>query len=547
MNPPRRRVLMLYPAFPGTYWGLQYVLPLMGKKAYMPPLGLITIAAMLPPEFEVRLRDLNCEPVSDDDIAWADVCFLSAMITQKQGLIALARRCLQAGKPVVMGGPFPTMSPDECAPWCTTIVAGEAEAVWDRFLDDLIHDRLQARYSSDEKPDVTLTPVPRFDLLNISHYLSMPVQFSRGCPFRCEFCDIIVMFGRRPRTKTPLQMVRELEALKHAGYRGEIFVVDDNFIGNKKDVRQLLPVLQKWNDDNARMFEFGTEASVDLGEHEDLMEQMVRCGFRWVFLGIETPSKEGLKEALKFQNLKEPLTTTVDKIRATGLQVSAGFIIGFDSDTADVFDRQLEFIAEAGIPLAMVGLLIALNGTPLYDRMKATGRLLEPAPDMDIDHCGYTNIQTALPRRALLEGYRRVMLTLYSPDSYFERSFQTLVRSARPTSWLTGTIEVWLGIRRNLQRLMAAQQGNRARRLLSALGAFGRMLKSLPTDFRRSYLRFTLRVLRRRPDLLGGTLELMMYGYHFNRFTVERVLPQLDAELARLEAATDQQHLAAAG
>jgi hypothetical protein len=354
------------------------------------------------------------------------------------------------------------------------------------------------------------------------------------------------MFGRRPRTKTPDQMLRELEAVKQAGYRGEIFIVDDNFIGNKKEVKRFLPALQQWNDDNGRMFDFVTEASVDLGEHDDLLDQMVRAGFRWVFLGIETPSPAGLKETLKFQNLKHPLTTTVDKIRAAGLQVCAGFIIGFDSDGDDVFDRQLAFIAEAGIPMAMVGLLIALSGTPLHNRMKASGRLLEPLPDADIDHCGYTNIQTVLPRRVLLEGYRRVMLTLYSPDPFFERAFQTLVRSKRPESFLAGAVDGWHGIRRNLQYLMAAQQGSHARRLLSALVACGGMLRGLPKDFRRSYLRFTLRALRTRPDLLGGTFELLMFGYHFHRFTMERVLPQLDAELARLDELDEPRALPAA-
>ena len=211
-----RNVLLIYPTFPSTYWGLQYALPLLGKKAYMPPLGLITIAAMLPAGFQLRLIDLNCDQLSEEDIAWADVVFISAMLPQKRSLFDVARQCRGFGKPVVMGGPFPTGCPDECAPWCDTLVIGEAEAVWESFLHDLIHERLQPRYTSTEKPDITHTPVPRYDLLNVDDYLTIPIQFSRGCPFRCEFCDIIVMFGRRPRTKTPEQMVAELEAVKPA-------------------------------------------------------------------------------------------------------------------------------------------------------------------------------------------------------------------------------------------------------------------------------------------------------------------------------------------
>ena len=261
------------------------------------------------------------------------------MLPQKRSLFDVACRCRGIGKPVVMGGPYPTGSPDECAPWCDTLVIGEAEAVWETFLPDLIRDRLEPRYTSDEKPDITRTPVPRFDLLNVDNYLTIPIQFSRGCPFRCEFCDIIVMFGRRPRTKTPDQMVRELDASQAASASRDIFIIDDNFIGNKKEVKRLLPAMQRWNESNPQLFNFGTEASVDLAEHEDLMDQMVRSGFRWVFLGIETPSQEGLKETLKFQNMKHPLTASVDKVRATGMYVTAGFIIGFDSDGDDIFDQ----------------------------------------------------------------------------------------------------------------------------------------------------------------------------------------------------------------
>jgi radical SAM superfamily enzyme YgiQ (UPF0313 family) len=503
----------------------------------MAPLGLITIAAMLPESFQLRLVDLNIEPLSDEHIEWADFVFLSAMLPQKRSLFEVAGRCRQLGKRVVMGGPYPTLCADECAPWCDTIVCGEAEAVWETFLPDLIRDQLRPSYSSNEKPDITGTPAPRFDLLKINTYLTIPIQFSRGCPFLCEFCDIIVVFGRRPRTNTPEQMIRELEGLRRAGYAGEVFIVDDNFIGNKKEVKRLLPVLRQWNASNAFAFSFGTEASIDLAEHDDLMQQMFESGFRWVFVGIETPSREGLKETLKFQNLKRPMDVSVDRIRSFGMYVTAGFIIGFDTDGSDIFDRQIEFISTAGIAFAMVGLLFAVNGTPLYDRMKATGRLHPLSTDSNEDHCGYTNIKTVLPRLTLMEGYRRVMATLYSPEEFFERGFQTLTRLKRPDSLRNGLVELAAEVRRNSRFLIApeARQRGLVHRATSFLKGASRAIASLSAEFRRAYFRFVLRVLRTRPDKLGGTLELLVFGWHFYRFTVDNVFPQVDAEVARLE------------
>jgi radical SAM superfamily enzyme YgiQ (UPF0313 family) len=531
-------ILLVYPQFPSTYWGMQFVLPVLGRKAYMPPLGLITLAAMLPAEFSVRLIDLNCEPLTDEAVAWADMVFLSAMLTQQNSLFEVARRCRAAGKPIVMGGPYPTGSPDECAASCDTIVQGEAEAVWDEFLADLRAGQLRPRYASEDKPDVTRTPVPRFDLLNVNHYLTIPIQFSRGCPFQCEFCDIIVMFGRRPRTKSPEQVIAELEAVRRTGYRGEVFIVDDNFIGNKKEVRRLLPVLRAWNDSTGHVFDFGTEASIDLAADPALMAGMVESGFRWVFLGIETPSLESLKETLKFQNLREPLEESVARILAAGLHVSAGFIIGFDSDGEDIFDRQIAFIDRAAIPFAMVGLLVALAGTPLYHRMRTTGRLRESSAEMSVDQCGYTNIETVLPRRAVLEGYRRVMQTLYSPERYFERSLRSLERMKPPATRRAGRAAFRNGVRRNLAFVTGRSQSasGMVRRSLAATVRSVKLVASLPRDFRRAALRFTWRALRARPDQFAGVMELVVFGYHLHRFTLAHVLPQVDAQLAAISA-----------
>jgi radical SAM superfamily enzyme YgiQ (UPF0313 family) len=531
-----KRVLMVYPRFPSTYWGMQFVLPVLGRKAYMPPLGLITLAGMLPAEFEVRLVDLNCADLADEDIRWADVVFLSAMVTQQNSLFDVAARCRAAGKPVVMGGPFPTGSPEHCEPHCDTVVQGEAEAIWDGFLGDLRAGQLQARYIATDKPDVTKTPAPRFDLLNVDDYLTIPVQFSRGCPFQCEFCDIIVIFGRRPRTKSPEQMVAELEAVRRTGYRGEIFIVDDNFIGNKKEVRRLLPVLKAWNDGTGRAFDFGTEASIDLSADAAMMAAMVEAGFRWVFLGLETPSPDSLKETMKFQNLREPMEESVGRIFAAGLHVSAGFIIGFDNDGDDIFDRQIAFIERASIPFAMVGLLVALAGTPLYDRMRAAGRIRESSSEMSVDQCGYTNIETRLSRATVLDGYRRVMQTLYSPDRYFERSFTSLARMRAPASRGASLLAFARGIQRNFA-FASGRTGSAAgalRRSIAGTRRFLDLVRALPRDFRRAAARFTWRAIWARPDQLAGVMELVVFGYHLHRFTIAHVLPQIDAQIAGL-------------
>ena len=460
-----KRILLVYPSFPSTYWGMQYILPVLGRKAIMPPLGLITIAAMFPEEIEFKLVDLNCEALLDDDLAWADIVFLSAMYPQKKSLATLASKCKEAGKQVVVGGPFPTSSPDECQPYADVVVQGEAESLWPEFLADFMRGELKPQYASLNtiKPDITKTPIPRFDLLNFDYYMSIPIQYSRGCPFLCEFCDIIIMYGRVPRTKTPEQICAELAALFQIGYRGDVFIVDDNFIGNIPRVKELLPVMEKWNQTYKSPFIFGTEATINLAEHEDLMRQMVNSGFRFVFLGIETPSKASLKETLKFQNMKGSLNEYVLAIANSGLLIAAGFIIGFDNDNEDIFDRQIAFISQTAIPFAMVGLLIAIPGTPLFDRMKKAGRLDgETFPDDLSDQCGYTNIKTIIPRKNLLEGYRYVMQTIYTPRHYFERVAGTIRRMLKAKTFSERLLDVKKSFRTSLQYLDIKRIGFRA-------------------------------------------------------------------------------------
>lgn len=533
MDSPYRHILLVYPEFPKTFWGMQYILPVAGKKALMPPLGLITIAALTPARYEFRLVDLNCQPLSERDLEWADMVCFSAMLPQKTSLFAAASRCKAAGKLTVFGGPLPTACPEECRPYCDVLVLNEGEMTWPAFLEDFERGIRKGVYTSEEKPDVTQTPIPRFDLLDIHDYACIPIQFSRGCPFQCEFCDIITMFGRRPRTKTPQQLVTELEAVYNTGYRGAIFIVDDNFIGNKREVKKLLPEMTAWNRAHGDPFVYYTEASVNLADDADLLTQMVTCNFREVFLGLETPSLESLRETRKYQNTKRSLVDSVHAIQEAGLTVQGGFIVGFDNDGEDVFDRQIEFIRQAAIPYAMVGLLIALPGTPLYTRLAQAGRLESLDYDRSLTQCGFTNIVTTLPRRTLLEGYRRILQTIYTPSEYFARALEVLCRLPHPQSksaWIQKTFwSVWHVLNRGVTTKKQKHSGVLAR-LLFLYTAY----RHMPPDYRKESVRFLWAVLKTRPDQLERALGAVCIGTHFYQFTFEHVLPELDLRLAQL-------------
>ncbi|MCE2487279.1 MAG: B12-binding domain-containing radical SAM protein [Desulfurellaceae bacterium] len=542
MPHPYRRILLVYPEFPLTYWGMQYVLPIFNKKALMPPLGLITIAALTPAEYEFRLVDLNCRALTDDDLEWADMVCLSAMISQKTSLFAVAERCQAAGKLVVLGGPFPTACPEECQPYADVLVLNEGELTWPAFLADLEAGDYQQVYTTADKPDVTQSPTPRFDLLDIDQYSSLPIQFSRGCPFQCEFCDIIVMFGRRPRTKTPPQILAELDALYQTGYRGSVFMVDDNFIGNKHEVKKLLPELTAWNEAHAHPFAYITEATVDLANDEELVAQMVTAGFKTVFLGLETPSIDSLKETKKYQNIKRPLVDSVKAIQRAGLMVTGGFILGFDSDGEDIFDRQIDFIRQIAVPNAMVGLLVALPSTPLYTRLEQAGRLLDADSDRFTTHGGFTNIVPVLPRKALLEGYRKILHTIYTPHEFFDRLLDAQCRQPGPPSSL-GRVRKGLGymwhILGSTVVRSAAGASYQSAGLLARLSVIRNAFQQLPEEYKRESLRFIWTLLKKRPDQLPNSLYTLFMGVHLYRFTFEHVLPELDARLAQLSG-TDE-------
>lgn len=523
----QRRVLLLYPEFPPTYWGLQFSLPVIGRKSFMPPLGLLTVAALCPEErYEFRLVDLNCGPLSAEDLEWAEVVLISAMLAQKFSVVPAAARCRAAGKLVILGGPYPTSTPEECLDYADVVVLGEAEVTWPRLLKDLEAGTLARTYAAGEdKPDMSLTPVPRFDLVKTGDYFTIPIQFSRGCPFQCEFCDIIVMFGRKPRTKTPAQIQRELGAIHDTGYRGDIFFVDDNFIGNKKKVLEVLEGVQAWNQAHGEPYEYTTEASVDLAEKPELLEAMVKARFRRVFLGIESPSAASLTETKKFQNLRSSIESSVNAIAGAGINVMAGFIVGFDSDPQEIYQLQIDLISRLPIPLAMVARLQAAPGTPLWARMEREGRLTTDNRDTHVPgRVGESNIVPLGPPEELLSGYRRVLETIYTPQAYFGRVLRANRTAPRPGGFWAGVAAV----RRQLS--ISREYGTSIARVLG-------FFRQLRPAFRREALRLLFRLAWERPDRLGLYLGYVILGNHMYTFTHRVVLPQIAVQLREIEAA----------
>jgi radical SAM superfamily enzyme YgiQ (UPF0313 family) len=419
------KALLVYPVFPDTYWSFRHALEFEGRRAAFPPLGLMTVSSMLPVDWERKLVDLNVEELSDADIEWADIVMVSAMIVQRESLEQVVARSRNLGKKVVVGGPYVSTS-SERLPDADHIFVGEAETTLPEFLHDLELGVPQKIYKADERPSLLNTPVPDFGLVDMRKYSAMNIQYSRGCPFQCEFCDIIEIYGRVPRTKSNGQMLAELDALKASGWRGLVFIVDDNFIGNKKNVRLFMPDLIEWSRENENPFSYITEASVNLAEDDSLLQMMEDAGFRRVFLGIETPVEESLKEAQKGQNTRRDLLDSVKKIQSYGMEVMAGFIVGFDNDPEDIFERQMKFIGESGIPLAMVGLLNALPDTQLWRRLEKENRLTGMSDGNNTD-C-HLNFIPKMNRDVLVEGYKTILRNIYSPAEYYHRALECLSR-----------------------------------------------------------------------------------------------------------------------
>lgn len=481
-------ILLVSPRTPDTFWSFHHVLPFVGKKAAFPPLGLLTIAAMLPDAWRIRLVDLNVTRLTDADVDWADAVFVSAMIVHEHSARQIIARSTARSTPVVAGGPLFTTGAERF-PEATCCVIGEAEEIMPELSQDLAAGTLKNRYQAAERPDVTKTPLPRWDLINVRDYATMSLQFSRGCPFDCEFCDITAVYGRKPRTKTPEQMICELEALLATGWNGSIFIVDDNFIGNKVKSKALLRAIIDWRHQRGARINFLTEASLNLVDDPELLDLMVQAGFRKIFIGIESPQEASLKECRKVQNTKRNLVEAVQTIHHAGIQVMGGFIVGFDNDTPRIFEQQRRFIQESGVVTAMVGMLTALPGTRLFTRLTAEGRMVGNSTGNNLD--ATLNFIPTLDRTTLTEGYRRLVKDIYSPREYYQRIL-TFLREYRPA----GTSA----------RLVFSD----ARAFLSSLWIMG-----IATPGRREYWKFLMKALVRHRRTFAEAVELAIMGHHF--------------------------------
>jgi radical SAM superfamily enzyme YgiQ (UPF0313 family) len=425
-------VLMLYPKFPDeTFWNSRRSVELLlGRRAIMPPLGLLTIASYLPKDFSVRLIDRNVSDETEADWAWADVVFLSLMLAQQEDYRACVAEARRRDKPVAVGGPFTHALPEAACEDGDWVCFGEAEDIMEEFIGDLRAGRRGKRYQGGSSTDMERVRLPRFELVpDLNDYVSMPLQFSRGCPFRCEFCDIIEIYGRVPRTKTAAEVCAELAALERRGFRGSVFMVDDNFIGNKKKAKLMLAELAAWNRNEGHPFRYYTEASINLADDEELLERMSEAGFFHVFIGIETPDPKLLKTTQKMQNVPGDPLAKLARIRAHGIHVTAGFIVGFDGEERGVFEAQRRFIQASGIGVAMVALLQAIPGTQLSRRLRLEGRLLDKlgaGGNITVEGINFIP-KGEMTKREYLENYRRLVGDVYAPKAYFTRALPALL------------------------------------------------------------------------------------------------------------------------
>lgn len=496
------KILLVYPKYPDTFWGFKYALKFISKKASLPPLGLLTIASMLPEEWEKRLVDINVNPLKDKDLLWADYVFISAMSIQKESVKTVISRCKTIGVKIVAGGPLFTATHEEFEGDVSHFVLDEAEITLPPFLDDLKNGRLKHLYTSHQRADLRDTPLPLWELADLKKYASMNIQYSRGCPFDCEFCNITVLHGRVPRTKEKEQVVAEMESLYLRGWKGGLFFVDDNFIGNKiKLKKEVLPAIIEWMEKRNHPFSLSTEVSINLSDDEELIHMMVKAGFDTVFIGIETPNEESLAECSKIQNKNRDLIACVKKIQRSGLEVQAGFIVGFDKDPASIFEQLIVFIQESGIATAMVGLLNAPHGTKLYHRLKKEGRLLSATSGDNTDFS--INFKPKMNYETLISGYRKVVHTIYSPKHYYAR-VKKFLKEYKPMQAKTF-----------LFRFSHLEAGFKS---IFRLGIIGRE--------RVYYWKLFFWSLFRRPRLFPLAITLTIYGFHFRKI-FKRRLPGL--------------------
>ncbi|MBF0413833.1 MAG: B12-binding domain-containing radical SAM protein [Desulfamplus sp.] len=483
-------ILLIYPKFPDTFWSFTYALSFIGKKAAFPPLGLLTVASLLPEEWSKRLVDVNVENLTDKDLLWADMAFIGGMAVQRKSAEQIIDRCTALNLRVVAGGPLFTSEPDEFK-YVDHLVLDEAELTLPAFLADLQNKEPKKIYRASGFCDIHTTPSPSWELVETKRYASMNIQFSRGCPFNCEFCNVTTLFGHRPRIKTSQQVIEDLDRIYASGWRSSIFFVDDNFIGNKNYLKTvLLPAIIEWRK-NKKGCVFFTEASINLADDPELLEMMVTAGFDSVFIGIESPDEVGLTECHKTQNKNRDLLESVSIIQRSGLQVMGGFIVGFDSDKPSIFQKQIDFIQKSGIVTAMVGMLQAPPGTRLFDRLQRESRVVNTFSGDNVD--GTTNIIPQMGIDSLLDGYRTIMKQIYSPKNYYQRIRTLLKELKRPEIKQPVNFQRFLSVFRSAFRL----------------GLLGKE--------RFQYWRLMFWTMIRKPGLMPVAITLSIYGYHYRK------------------------------
>jgi radical SAM superfamily enzyme YgiQ (UPF0313 family) len=488
-------ILMIYPHYPVTFWSFKYILKYISKKAAFPPLGLLTVAAMLPREWNVRLVDLNIEKLHPQDFNWADYVMISAMLIQKDSVNEILADCLRLRKKVIAGGPLFTARPEDYVDRVDHLILNEAECTLAPFLADLENGAAQKVYRSSDFPSLQNTPLPRWDLVKTKYYANLMIQFSRGCPFNCEFCDVTSLFGHNPRIKTEDQFLQELQTIYDTGWRGSLFIVDDNFIGNKKAIKSMLPRVITWMKAHQYPFEMLTETSINIADDDELIHLMTQAGFTNIFIGLETPNEESLKECSKNQNCKRDMTTAIKKLQAAGLQVFGGYIVGFDHDDESIFARQIKFIQETGVVTAMVGLLNALPNTKLWHRLKSENRLADNSSGDNTD--GSLNFIPRMDRAKLIEGYNRLVKTIYSPRYYYQRVNEFL-KTYKPTPIIRKNKYSW-------QRLKAFMKS------VLYIGILGNGVSQW------YYWKLMLKSLIFYRKSFAEAMTLIVYGYHFRK------------------------------
>jgi len=504
------KVLLLYPQFPQSFWSYDRFMKLLDLKATLPPLGIITVAAMLPKDWEIRFYDRNVTLETDDDWQWCDLVIISAMLVQKSDFCALIQKGVRLGKKVAVGGPYPTSVPQEAlASGANYLILDEGEITISMFLEAISKGEPSGIFRATEKPDVTLSPMPRFDLLKLDQYFAMAVQFSRGCPFNCEFCDIISLYGRKSRTKEPSQVLAELQALYDLGWRGSIFIVDDNFIGNQRNVKRFLRELIPWMQQHNYPFTFITEASVNLAEDDELLDLMAKSGFYAVFLGIETPDQDSLQITRKLQNTRNPLLEACHKINQAGLLIYAGFILGFDDERPGAGERIEAFVEATSIPQPMLGILQAWPNTALWTRLQQENRLLEGDPTGDQNTL--MNFVPTRPISEIAKEYVGGFWRMYEPRSYLRRCFQQCLN---------------LDSKSERQQVMQFPPGKSLRLVLQLIWYQG----IRRSEIRRQFWQQLWTIWRTKPQMLNLYLGLCAAGEHFWEYRVlarERISQQL--------------------